>query len=288
MALTYARRKGFSFVELLLIIAMMTVVIALLVPALQKVRSASTRTECENNLREIGVAFTRFHDAHKHLPPGGRNAPGLDPATGKCYTRALAREDFSWCYQILPHLQKNAKAMATEDATLLTTPIAAFHCPSRRRVQLYHGDSICDYAGNGGTNNMDGTILETGRSKPLRLRAITDGAANTLLLGERRVNIALLDGARDAQDGESCFNPGYDGNVIRWATRDRECMGIKRDLADETADPTAPHNYFGSSHEGSMNALLADGSVRSMSYGIAPDIFRRICVREDVRSRHAD
>lgn len=287
MAPIYARRKGFSFLELLFVIALMSVVIALLVPALLKVRSASARTQCENNLRELGVAFSRFHDSHKHLPTGGRNAPGLDPSTGKRHARALAREDFSWCYQILPHLQKDAQP-ATEDALLLSTPISAFHCPSRRRVQLYHGDSVCDYAGNGGTNDKDGIILETGRGKPLRLRAITDGAANTLLLGERRVNVAYMDGTRDPQDNESCFNPGYDGNVIRWATRDSANIGIQRDLRDETADPATPHNYFGSSHEGSMNALLADGSVRSMSYGTDPDIFRRICVREDLRNNLSD
>ena len=126
-----ASRKGFTLIELLVVIAIIAILIALLVPAVQKVRDAAARTQSINNLKQIGLAMHSFHDANKYLACNGIYdtwANRLDPASG------------SWCYQILPYIDQNAlhEAAGTSNATppgnpIRTTPVAVYIDPCRGR-----------------------------------------------------------------------------------------------------------------------------------------------------------
>src|SRR5438046_8045926 len=149
-----ARRSAFTLIELLVVIAIIAILIALLVPAVQKVRAAATNTQCKNNLKQIALAMHTFHDLYRNFPQGGGDPGGENPAKRTFY--------FSWTYHILPYIEQKAVydlippgTDAFTDITALpggnaalskidTTIVPLYYCPARRQQILYHGDAVCD------------------------------------------------------------------------------------------------------------------------------------------------
>lgn len=271
------RHRGFTLIELLVVIAIIAILIALLLPAVQQAREAARRTQCKNNLKQIGLAFHNYHDNFKALPDGGTDFDTTNSVCNRCCS-ANNRGEWNWMYQIMPQIEQSNLYMSTSDTTIYQTPIGIYYCPSRRSPAMYGSSAKSDYAGNSG-DGMDaknGAMIERTCVASIGLTNITDGTTNTLLVGEKQTNVKNFGGS--GGDNEPYVNSGWDQDEIRWGALNN----VPQHDSQHPAEPPAFWSgRFGSSHAGAFNGLMADGSVRSFSYNIDAEQFRRACVRND-------
>ena len=184
------RRRAFTLVELLVVIAIIGILVALLLPAIQAAREAARRTQCKNNLKNIGLSIQNFHDTYKQFPTGG-TYPGANiedylrdspiyfatPANLKGPPNGPLKQGISWLYQILPYLEEGAITNVVHPADLAKHPIALYNCPSRRGVTIREGTlngvmiqiSLVDYAGAtaGPSRSETGSAMNGYLSDPL-------------------------------------------------------------------------------------------------------------------------
>ena len=185
------KRRGFTLIELLVVIAIIAVLIALLLPAVQAAREAARRTQCRNNLKQIGIALHNYHDVQRMFPPGRERS--LVDHHGRCYsayahilpqleqTNAFKKVDF----QLDPEDAKNVLVM--------DDPIPGFLCPSdfswvnlqvNRAVHNYPlctGTTFPVSPRNPGGVPVTGVFYEDSSTK---LRDITDGTSYTVCISE--------------------------------------------------------------------------------------------------------
>jgi len=295
MSTSNRRRAGFTLIELLVVIAIIAILIALLVPAVQKVREAAARTQCINNLKQIGVAIHAHHDTLKVFPTGGtvpwaNNAITLTP-TG--VPAGPKTQEVGWGFQILPYIEQGSVYRITNYGTLQGTVIPIYNCPSRRAPAQHAsqgGRALGDYCsvtpadspnswdqywygniwGVPTTARYRGVIVRTQTaSAPIGMAAITDGTSNTLVISEKRLDINNYE-AGDWHD-DSGWADGWDPDTVRYTG-----YAPQKDSAGGVSG-----YEVGSAHQSGVHGLFADGSVRHITYSIDPTLFNRLGDRQD-------
>jgi len=206
------------------------------------------------------------------------------------------RQEWSWTYHILPFIEQAPLHATPTDAAIRPAGVKTFVCPARRSSPVANNLAKTDYAGNAGTaaNGSNGVVVHFSVTGPVRLADITDGTSNTLMLSEKRLKLAHLNAASTTyDDNESAYTPGWDTDIYRRAVADPDTPGRRGPSADvpalsvrfpgqpTTADVHQGSSQFGSSHPSAVNAVLGDGSVRAIRYNPDPELFRRLCVRND-------
>ena len=294
------RRRGFTLMELLVVIAIIAILIALLLPAVQQAREVARRTQCRNNLKQIGLALHNYESSFRLFPPSCTSNVG---ATVGVWTYPVGTDNnptfhlHSFASLILPYLEGtnlynsinyNFSALAVANRTAGSTPLPFYLCPSYAGPQLSNHAHYTTrlsltaptYALRNYVAMGDQTVGGMGGSSPngimfrqsrIKIGDITDGTSNTVLVAETREEKAAvwIDGSTGAVAAR-CFNPMdfasglFAGNTSAINYLDGSRLFRYYNFSSEA---NSINQDWGPSrlHEGGAHHLLADGSAHFIS-----------------------
>jgi prepilin-type N-terminal cleavage/methylation domain-containing protein len=269
-------RRAFTLIELLVVIAIIAILIALLLPAVQQAREAARRTQCRNNMHQLGIALHNYHDTHNCFPP---SATAYD-------TGSYWRGTTGWGIFLLPFLDEaalynayNHDRMPThgENSTATGSYLAQLDCPTlglqgqtyvsgatRMSYSAYQANAGTQYYHQWGTPTTAGMMYRNAR---VRIRDVRDGTSQTILMGE--VPVGPDPGGNPAMHnywgGDTYVGANVEASVYdaRYTINSGACIWCG----------------FGSMHEGGAFFLFCDGQVRFLSENIDFTTFRSLVTK---------
>ncbi len=284
------KRLGFTLVELLVVIAIIGILVGLLLPAVQAAREAARRTQCVNNLMQLGLAVHHYEFNFEHLPSGVINPDG--PIRNE-----PIGQDVSWIAQILPQIEEGAAyarfdqeagAYSPKNQPVRQHAIGTLLCPSAswtvREDKLAMSSYVGCYHDQEAPIDADNNGLLFLNSK-VRFADIRDGSTYTLLLGEAPItsdNLGWTSGTRATLRNSSGIFPPKSEQQSQLIGMGEE-MGdvIETDIVEKSRIESLYVGGFGSYHTGGANFVLADGSVQFLSQNIDKKTFQFMGNRAD-------
>lgn len=278
-------RSGITAIEIIVAFACIGILGALLLAGIQKVRSAADRVKCANNLHQIGLGLIQYHDTFGSFPPAVAHPAAL------AFLHGPATDPFpllNWEARLLPYVEQDGAWSLVEQAfdtdkrkpgiqaqLVSKFPLGIYRCPADSRdaapgFPAATGPGMSWYLGIAGKNSFanEGLLYLDSR---IRLQDITDGASNTLLLGERPPNPDMrigrwyggwgVWGTGDSYLGVRETHVGVDPSIIG-----ANCpKGPYHFRADRVDNPCAIWHFW-SLHPGGAHFLAGDGSTHFLSY----------------------
>jgi prepilin-type N-terminal cleavage/methylation domain-containing protein/prepilin-type processing-associated H-X9-DG protein len=290
------RRRGFTLIELLVVIAIIAILIALLLPAVQQARESARRTQCRNNMKQLGLAFHNYHDIHKRFPMAGQIG-GFGNNMDQPFS-------WSWSQMILPQLdqaplynQLNVGTMpsvpnsstnmtnihdyrtanANTPERLLLTKIPVYNCPSA------NGGDTNPYAKHMGTlmYGVNAIIFQVPNSTNvtqnrlcLSISDISDGTSNTMLAGEKALMTAPFKaigahwGAMRVCGARLVIIAAQNRMNTPWDGQNPDINAQNCFLENGTPMNLVTRAVAASPHEGGVHFLMCDGAVKFVSENI--------------------
>ena len=286
--------RGFTLIEILVVIAIIAILIGLLTPAIQAIRESARQTQCRNHLKQMIVACQNYEAAFGQFPGyGGERSPlRVEYPDSRSQDRSITSG--SWMIQTMVYMEKDelAKPLSElanlvevtpndEVQALLQKPVEQFNCPTRRDAKPYplvkdyaerYGSSATrtDYAMNGGAaDEARGVRIKSTRDGVWRLglsnlsRKIVDGLSQTYMIGEKAMKPSNYESGSDFGDRAPIMGwnnrGGASNSYVRYAVRSTK--------QDRRENCFVCHD-FGSAHPAGWNAAMADGSVRMFDYNM--------------------
>jgi prepilin-type N-terminal cleavage/methylation domain-containing protein len=265
--MAFRARHAFSLTELMVVISIIAILIALMLPAVQRVREVANRGQCANNLKQLGTAIHAYHDAYGALPPSRMDATG----------------GVTWTVLVLPFIDQAPFAKQWDvyqwyyvhPKEVRQTQVRSYYCPSRRTASansISIQGEIPELPWQGNAPPYDPPFFGAlGDYAVCSGESIADGLSHTMFAGEKHVPLGKFGREIDG-DGSIYNGDAMNANASRAA-------GAEHPLARY---PEEEFKFnFGSYHPGVCQFVFGDGSVRGIPTSISGKILRLLAVRDD-------
>jgi prepilin-type N-terminal cleavage/methylation domain-containing protein len=260
-------RIGFTLIELLVVIAIIAVLIGLLLPAVQKVREAANVTQCQNNLKQLGLATHNYSDTNGTMPIFGGYV-GFHSGVQQ------AVPALTIFYLLLPFVEQQNLFNQGANSTTFSTTLTLLHCPSDASFILGNTPAFNSYTSNSLAFASPPTSIAA---------ALVDGTSNTVLFAEQLAvcnpsgtHIINFRPFRMNYWGEVGGTGGASGNAFSASTASSILVGTTSSAcspAPELGTSANSHTTPSTMHVGAMPVGFGDGSVRGISSAGAANTF---------------